>query len=74
MSPVICRSVQPDVRPPPAGEHREVGGPDRPAGDEPAAHKAPVLSGKQLPGRQVKQSQRSVKAASCPQWKTGSFI
>ena len=74
MSPVICRSVQPDVRPPPAGEHREVGGPDRPAGDEPVAHKAPVLSGRQLPGRQVKQSQRSVKAASCPQWKTGWFI
>lgn len=53
VSPVICRGVQPDVWPPPAGEHLEEGGSYRPAGDEPAAHKAPVLCGRQLPWHQV---------------------
>lgn len=49
MSSVVRRGVQPDLRPPPAGKHREEGGPGRPAGDEPAAHQAPVLRGRQLP-------------------------
>ena len=54
VSSVVCRSVQPDVRPPPAGERGEEDGPVHPAGDEPAAHQAPVLRGRQLPRHQVK--------------------
>ena len=46
---VICRGVQPDIGPAPAGEHCEEGGSGGPAGHEPAAHKAPVLCGRQLP-------------------------
>ena len=60
VSPVVCRDVQPDVRPPPAGEHREEGGSSRPAGDEPAAHQAAVLCGGQLPWHQVTERQQSV--------------
>lgn len=54
VSSVVCRSVQPDVGPPPAGERLEEDGSGHPAGDEPAAHQAPVLRGRQLPRRQVK--------------------
>lgn len=41
--PVICGNVRPEIGPPPAGERREESGSVRPAGDEPTAHKAPVL-------------------------------
>lgn len=46
---VVCGGLRPEGRPPPAGEHREEGGPGRPADDEPAAHQAPVLRGQNLP-------------------------
>lgn len=58
--PVICRNVRPEIGPPPAGEHREESGSVRPAGDEPAAHKAPVLPGQKLPRHPVR---RFVRAA-----------
>lgn len=56
VSPVICRSVRPGVGPPPAGEHCEKGWPSHPAGDESAAHKAPVVCGRHLPWCQVKRT------------------
>lgn len=58
--PVVCRNVRPKIRPPPAGEHREESGSVHPAGDEPEAHKAPVLPGQKLPWQPVK---RFVRAA-----------
>jgi len=53
LCPVVRGGVQPDVGPPPAGEHREAGGPGRAAGHEPAAHQAAVLSGRRLPARRL---------------------
>lgn len=53
--PVICRNVRPEIGPPPAGEHREESGSVRPAGDEPAAHNAPVLPGRKLPRHRVRR-------------------
>lgn len=52
--PVVCGGLRPEGRPPPAGEHREEGGPGRPADDEPAAHQAAVLRGQQLQEHSVK--------------------
>lgn len=52
--PVLCRNVWPEIGPAPAGEHCEESGSVRPAGDEPAAHKAPVLPGPKLPQHPVK--------------------
>lgn len=47
-STVVCRSVRPEIGPAPVGECREEGGSVHAAAHEPAAHKAPVLQGRQL--------------------------
>lgn len=60
--PVVCGGLRPEGRPPPAGEHREEGGPGRPADDEPAAHQAPVLRGQQLPEHSDKIGQIELKS------------
>lgn len=60
--PVVCGGLRPEGRPPPAGEHREEGGPGRPADDEPAAHQAPVLRGQNLPEHSGKIGQIELKS------------
>lgn len=66
--PVVCGGLRPEGRPPPAGEHREEGGPGRPADDEPAAHQTPVLRGQNLPEHSGKIGQIELKSQWIGGW------